>query len=132
MKQTKMESLREVLVGSILSIAIALVFNVTLLPLMIGMPVSFVLGAKVTATYTAASLLIRFLVRRYYNAKVLNPLLGLPPRVGSIQSFPRSGGMSRMSINDYKDVADGLPVHKGRRPDGQGKPRDATTGLKED
>ena len=66
--QTKLASLREVLVGSVLTISTALIFNVTLLPLLIGVPVGFLLGAKVTFIYTAASLAIRFGVRRYYNA----------------------------------------------------------------
>lgn len=131
MKQTKMESFTEVLVGSALNIAVALIFNVTVLPMILGMPVSFVLGATVTATFTAISLLIRFSVRRYYNAKVQREVLRLPARVGSIQSLRRSGNMPRMSLDDYKDVADGLPIYTGRRPDGQGTPRDGTTGRKE-
>lgn len=131
MKQTKMESFTEVLVGSALNIAAALIFNVTLLPVIIGMPVSFVLGAKVTASYTAISLLIRFAIRRYYNAKVQREVLRLPARVGSIQSLRRSGHMPRMSLDDYKDVVDGLPIYKSRRPNGQSTSRDGTAGRKE-
>lgn len=131
MKQTKMESFTEVLVGSALNIAVALIFNVTLLPMIIGMPVSFMLGAKVTASYTAISLLIRFSIRRYYNAKVQRKVLRLPARVGSIQSLRRSGNMPRMSLDDYKDVTDGLPIYKSRRPNGQGTSRDGTAGRKE-
>ncbi len=131
MKQTKMESFTEVLVGSALNIAAALIFNVTLLPVIIGMPVSFVLGAKVTASYTAISLLIRFSIRRYYNAKVQREVLRLPARVGSIQSLRRSGNMPRMSLDDYKDIIDGLPVHESNRPDGQGTQINVTVRRKE-
>jgi len=87
-EQTKMASLNEVLVGSGLSIAVALVFNVTLLPLLIGAPVSFITGLKVTALYQVASVIIRFAVRRWNNAQIRRKMFDVRRSSGSIQSLP--------------------------------------------
>ncbi len=100
MEQTKLASLNEVLVGSGLSIAVALVFNVTLLPILIGAPVSFITGLKVTALYQVASVIIRFAIRRWNNAKIRRQMFELRRSSGSIQSLPGRVSMPDMRTTD--------------------------------
>ena len=103
MEQTKLASLNEVLVGSTLSIATALVFNVTLLPLLLGTAVSFITGLKITALYQVSSVIIRFGVRRYNNAKVRREMYkrALLRSGGSLQSLQGRVSMPVMRVTNH-------------------------------
>lgn len=101
MTQTKWESLTEVLIGTTFNVVLALVFNVTLLPLLIGVPIGFLLGAKVTALYTGISLLVRYYLRRYYNAKVRHQMRDMRSGRGSIQSIQGRVSMPSLPEPDY-------------------------------
>ena len=116
MKQTKLESLQEVLVGSTLTIATALIFNVTLLPWLLGVPISFIMGLKVTALYQVASVIIRFGVRRYNNARVRHTMRSMRSGRGSIQSIPGRVSMPDMRITDRNADASNAPSDEGDRP----------------
>ena len=117
MSQSRWESFTEILTGSSLNICVALIFNVTVLPWLIGMPVAFLLGAKITGIYTVASLAIRFGVRRFFNARVRRKVRKLQRGGGSIQSIPRSGGLPFVWQSRNQDsVAGGAGATDADRP----------------
>ncbi len=103
MEQTKLESLKEVTVGSVLNVGVAFIFNLTLLPILMGVPVGLLLGLEVTAIYTGVSMLIRYLVRRYYNAQVRHKMFDMRRGGGSIQGIRGRVSLSTLPV-PYKDT----------------------------
>ncbi len=124
MSQTKLASLNEVLVGSVLNIAVALIFNVTLLPILIAAPVSFLMGLKVTAMYQVASVIIRFAVRRWNNAKIRRQMFNVRRSSGSIQSLPGRVSMPDMRTTDRNAHAKRFGGHQKGRQDREHEPTD--------
>lgn len=102
--QTKRRSLIEAAVTTGVAILLSLLSYQLLAPY-IGVVVTFQSNVYLTLYFTGLSFLRTYILRRLFNrAEIRREMPTVRPRVGSIQSLPRSGGVPYLFEREHEDT----------------------------
>lgn len=102
MEQTKLDSMFEVTMGGVATSIVGVVFNLTMLPLVLLTTVTLTQGLALTASFACMSIGVRYIIRRIFNARLRHKMHQsiLRGSSGSIQSLPGRVRMPDMRITD--------------------------------